>query len=156
MAHSLSALAAQLGATLRGAGGAALEAAGPADLSFVQDSKQLSRLKDCRAAALVTTAELAADLRLAPFPCLMVSDPAATFVSILQIVQPARRRPARGIATTACISASAKIAEDCYVGPGAVIGDDAVIGRGCDIYPGVVIGPGCRLSCIHRSSCTLT
>jgi UDP-3-O-[3-hydroxymyristoyl] glucosamine N-acyltransferase len=151
MAIALVDLASRVGGTIRGDGaisishGAALEAAGPHDLSFVQDGKQLSRLKECRAAALVTTAELADDPRMANLACLIVPDPAAAFVTILQILHPTRRRPARGVANTACICASATVGEDCYIGAGAVIGDDVVIGRSCDVHPGVVIGPGCRI-----------
>jgi len=151
MGITLAELAALVDGEVRGdtalpiTGGASLESAKPGDLSFVQDSRQLIRLKDCRAAALLTTSELAQDPRLAPFVRVIVRDPAAAFSIILQRLQPARSRPARGIAPTACISSSATIGANCYVGPGAVIGDNVVIGSGCDVHPGVVIGPGCRL-----------
>jgi UDP-3-O-[3-hydroxymyristoyl] glucosamine N-acyltransferase len=151
MSATLAELAVHVQGTVRGDGtvsvtsGAALEAAGPQQLSFVQDGKQLSRLKDCRAAALVTTAALAEDPRLAGFPCLLVDHPSTVFVALIQVLQPPRTRPSRGIANTACIAGSAHIGADCYIGAGAVIGDDVVVGTGCDIYPGVVIGPGCRV-----------
>jgi UDP-3-O-[3-hydroxymyristoyl] glucosamine N-acyltransferase len=151
MRATLAELASLVQVTLQGdggveiTGGAALEAARPGDLSFVQDRRQLSRLAECRATALVTTAELAADPRLSAFPCLIASDPAHTFVTLLLKLQPPRSRPPRGIAATACISSTARIPDDCYIGPGAVIGEDVVLGADCDIHPGVVIGPGCRL-----------
>lgn len=46
----------------------------------------------------------------------------------------------KGISERACISESAKIGEDCYIGAFAVIGDNAVIGDRCVIYPNTVIG----------------
>jgi UDP-3-O-[3-hydroxymyristoyl] glucosamine N-acyltransferase len=151
MAVALALLAAHVEGTIRGdasqtiTGGAALEAAQEGDLSFVQDARQLGRLKDCRASAVVTTRELAEDPRLQRFTCLLVTDPAAAFMTLLQILQPPRSRPQRGIAPTACISPTAQIGPDCYIGPGVVIGDGAVIGRGCDLHAHVVVGPGCQI-----------
>lgn len=151
MSVALSLLAAHVNGKIRGdesltiSGGAALEAAQPGDISFVQDARQLNRVKECRASALVTSPELADDLRIQRFPCILVADPAAAFVKLLQILKPPRSRPQRGIAPSACISPTAQIGEDCYIGPGAVIGDAVIIGRGCDIHPGVIIGPGCQI-----------
>lgn len=45
----------------------------------------------------------------------------------------------KGIHPLACVSESAQVGEDTYVGPFAYIGDNAVVGKGCQIYSGVVI-----------------
>lgn len=129
-------------------GAAALEQAGPEDLSFVADARQLGRLSKCRAGALLApTAHAEAISAAAPLVAVLaVVDPQQAFQELLPRFRKVRPRPARGISPQAVVSPTATIGADCYVGPGAVIEDEAVVGGNCDIYPGVVIGCGCRLA----------
>lgn len=50
-----------------------------------------------------------------------------------------------GIHPLACISPTATVGEDCYVGPFAYIGDNVTVGKGCQIYSGAVIEKGASL-----------
>ena len=50
-----------------------------------------------------------------------------------------------GVHPLAFISETAKIGENCYVGPFACIGEGVVIGDNCRINPNVVIYDGCKI-----------
>ena len=50
-----------------------------------------------------------------------------------------------GIHPLSCISPTATVGEDCYVGPFAYIGDNVTVGKGCQIYSGAVIEKGASL-----------
>jgi UDP-3-O-[3-hydroxymyristoyl] glucosamine N-acyltransferase len=126
-------------------GVAAIEAAGPGDLTFIADKRHLARLEDRRISAIVVPPDAASDARLTEIPAIVVADPQTAFMRIAGTLRPPRARPARGISPQASVSASATIGEECWIGAGAVIGDDVVMGRGCDIHPGAVIGDGCRI-----------
>lgn len=125
-------------------GAATPEMAGPNDVAFLQDPRSLHRLARCRAGVLLVRPEDALLPEAQAFRQIIIADPQTAFVRILAEVRPVRVPP-RGIAPSAVIHPSAKIADDCYVGPGVCIGEDVVIGYGCDIHPGVVIGGGCQL-----------
>jgi UDP-3-O-[3-hydroxymyristoyl] glucosamine N-acyltransferase len=127
-------------------GATALETAGPTDISFVQDDKNLSRLKHCRSGAIFITAQ-AADSFAAPltFSLIIVREPQAAFQTILPLFRRVQSRPPRGISPSAWISPTAQIGLDCYIGPGAYVGDETIIGEGCDLYPGVCVGPACQI-----------
>lgn len=129
-------------------GAAALEEAGPEDLSFVADARQLSRMGNCRAGTLLVPASHAAALAAAAPAVTMlgVAEPQRIFQELLPRFRNVRPRPARGVSPHAFISPTATLGADCYVGPGAVIDDEAVVGPDCDIYPGAVIGRGCRVA----------
>lgn len=129
-------------------GAAALEEAGPEDLSFVADARQLGRLEKCRAGALLAPSAHAAAVAAAVPDAVILgaADPQLAFQELLPRFRNVRPRPARGISPHAVVSPTATIGPDCYIGAGAVIEDEVVIGANCEIYPGVVIGCGCRLA----------
>lgn len=153
MSHSVGALAELLHGTVFGPAdvlieqASAIEGASTAGITFVAEDRNLSRLKECRAAALIVNhrhVEKIAALNPAR-PLIAVEDPQAAFLQILPLFRNVRTRPKRGISPAAYISPSAKIGENCYVGPGAVLADDVVIGDDCDVHAGVHLGAGCRL-----------
>jgi UDP-3-O-[3-hydroxymyristoyl] glucosamine N-acyltransferase len=151
MTHSLAALADLVSGTWTGdgthkiTGAAAIESAGPSDITFLLDDSQLRRLENCQAAALVIGAKVADHPAAARFARIVVDDPHSAFLKIVPQFRPQRPRPARGIAPSAVISATASVGSDCWIGPHVTVGNDVVIGRGCDIHPGVVMGDGCRI-----------
>lgn len=152
MSQTVATLAALVQGEIRGdadrpiTGAAALESAGPTDLSFVQDDKNLSRLKSCAAGVVFITAEAAKSLpETLKYSLILVKAPQAAFQSVLPLFRRTQERPPRGISPAAWISPTAVIGDECSIGPGVYIGDQAVIGPNCDLYPGVHIGTNCRL-----------
>jgi UDP-3-O-[3-hydroxymyristoyl] glucosamine N-acyltransferase len=153
MSRTAAALAVLVNGELRGAenrwidGVASIEQAGPSEITYIQDEKHVGRLSECRAAAAFLPHRLA-DVVAAKVPDLtqiLVEDPQAAFLTVLEIVRPQRPSCAPGVSPAAFVSESAQLGEGCYVGPTAVVGDDVVMGRNCQIHPGAVIQPGCVL-----------
>lgn len=152
MAHTVQTLAARITGQVQGdperiiTNAAALESAGPNDLSFVQDEKNFSRLKQCRAGAvLISPAAAAAATRPETCSWIIVAEPQVTFQQLLPNFRREQVRPPRGISPHAWISPTAEIGESCSIGPGVFIGPHAVIGPDCDLHPGVHVGANCRL-----------
>lgn len=151
MSQTVGTLAAMVKGEVRGdaeraiAGAAALESAGPTDLSFVQDVKNFTRLKGCAAGAILITPAHADAFSDAACSLILVPEPQAAFQQLLPLFRREQQRPPRGISPQAWISPTAQIEPECSIGPGAFIGDHAVIGPDCDIYPGVHVGNNCRL-----------
>jgi UDP-3-O-[3-hydroxymyristoyl] glucosamine N-acyltransferase len=157
MSFSVAALAEMVGGKVDGDGerlindANAIEAAGSDAITFVVDASHVSRLKDCRAAAVILNPKIAAKLNEpsaeTTLPCslLVVEDPQAAFIKILPLFRKVRPRPQRGISPHAVIDPTAILGRDCYVGPGVCIAQEVVIGDSCDLHAGVVIGPGCKV-----------
>ncbi|MEX0718231.1 MAG: UDP-3-O-(3-hydroxymyristoyl)glucosamine N-acyltransferase [Planctomycetaceae bacterium] len=152
MPLSAGALARLLNAELLGdpervvADGGSLENAGPRDVTFVADAKNLRRLAKSRAGTVLVARTLLAALPSdLPQAVLLVDDPLAAIVAALAQLRPPRPRSTFGISVEALVSPSARIGEGTNIHPRAHVGDDAVIGANCEIHPGVVIGAGCRI-----------
>jgi UDP-3-O-[3-hydroxymyristoyl] glucosamine N-acyltransferase len=124
-----------------------IDEAGPGDLTFAIDERNLRKLSRCSAAAVLLTARDAE--RYAALTDRMsfiaVPDAFAAFSEALELFRPARPRLPIGISPRASVSPTARIGALTNVFPGAHIADDAVIGEHCDIYPGVFVGAGCRI-----------
>lgn len=143
---SLAALAAMTGAELVGADDpermisdlAALDAAGPTDLSFFENRRYLAGFRSCRAGACLVAPEFVSQ---APdgLALLVTPRPRRNFARIGQAFFPVP--PAEpGIHPSAVVDSSAELGEGVSVGPGAVIGARARIGARCQIGPTAVIG----------------
>ncbi len=152
MTHTVQSLAERVQGRIEGAAdhgiadAAALESAGLHDLSFVQDEKNFSRLKQCQAGAVLITAVAAASCPR-PENCswIIVDRPQAAFQQLLPLFRREQARSARGISPHAWISPTATIGDNCFIGPGVFVGPHAVIGSDCDLHPGAHIGANCRL-----------
>lgn len=148
-------LAEQLNATIHGdsdfvvTGAAALEKAGPGDLTFVADESHVSRLADCQAGAIILPATLQDSPRLTRVSSgkrlVFVADAQTAFMQILAQLRPQRRKSEVGVSPAAHVDASATVGAGTNVHPGAHIGADAVVGENCEIYPHAVIGAGCQV-----------
>ncbi|MDA0833036.1 MAG: UDP-3-O-(3-hydroxymyristoyl)glucosamine N-acyltransferase [Planctomycetota bacterium] len=129
---------------IRGAQSA--DRAGISDITFIENEKNLRRLKTTQAGSVLLPTSLRKSITQPTSQTLLfVSDPLFAFLNILEEFRPARPRPAIGISPEASIDPSVQLGENCNVFPGAYISDDVVIGNGCDVYPGVFVGPGCRI-----------
>ncbi len=153
MTESVETLAAVVNGTIHGDRARAIddanaiEAAGPSAVTFVMNSTQVSRLKDCRAGAVILDAKIAASFKEpVAFSMIVVADAQAAFQKILPLFRNIRPRPQRSISPYAHIHPTAQLGSNCHVAAGVVIGEEVVIGSDCDLHPGVVVGAGCRIA----------
>ena len=137
---------------------AAIDEAGPGDLTFVSNRKYVSHIRDTRASAII----LGYDIPPVAIPSLRNANPYLIFARALELFyRPFRPSPG--------IHATAQIAEDAVIGVNASIGAFSVISAGCRIgansiiHPHVVLYPAVSLGDeveIHshatiRESCVL-
>jgi UDP-3-O-[3-hydroxymyristoyl] glucosamine N-acyltransferase len=127
---------------------AALDRAGPRDLTFYDNRRFSAAAGATHAGACLTTATLASDLPK-EVPALVVNKPYDAFVAAARALFPQSLCPsslyASAIADGAHIDPSARLEEGVTVEPGAVIGPQAEIGAGTLIAANAVIGPEVRI-----------
>ncbi|MGH7130041.1 MAG: UDP-3-O-(3-hydroxymyristoyl)glucosamine N-acyltransferase, partial [Planctomycetaceae bacterium] len=153
MAVALETLVAALGAEIVGdrrlavEGAGAVDQAGPSDVTFVIDERHFKKLAHSRAGAAILSRALAERIpqEARPAALVLVEDPQAAFLKVLERLRPPRPRPALGISAAAFVSPSARIGKNTNIHPGAHVAEDVIIGDGCTICPGVSIGAGCAL-----------
>ena len=126
---------------------AALESAGPADITFLAQSRYLPQLASTRAGAVILGPEAREACRL---PRIISANPYAYFAGVSALFNPpAAVEP--GIHSAAVVDESASIASSASVGACAVVGrrariaEHAIVGPGCFIGEGASLGPGSRL-----------
>ena len=128
-------------------GAQTIHRAGPSDVAFAADEKNLKKLARSRAGVAFVPRALAAALgdEHASRTLILVDDPQAAFLRVLERFRPPRPRANIGISPQSFISPTAKIGKHTNIHPGAFVGDGAVVGDHCDVFPGVCIGRGCTL-----------
>lgn len=123
-----------------------VERAGPHQLTYVGDSRNLPRLRKSQAKIVIAPESVLSELSDYPdVTFVVVPEAEPAFLSIAGVLFPPRHRSRTGISPQASVAATARIGANTNIHPFAVIGDDAVIGNNCDIHSGVVIGHGCVL-----------
>jgi len=142
----LSDLATALGCDLHGDGSieisgvAGMDAAGPAELTFLANPKYAPKVKYTRAAAILASEPV----RGHPVATLVSGNPYLDFARALALFyQPPRPPP--GIHPSAAIAASARIGEGASIGPFAVVGERVTMGRNAVLHPHVVIYEGAEI-----------
>lgn len=124
---------------------AALEAAGPGELSFLGNPKYRSAVAGSRASVLL----LPVDFEGEPAPdqlYLLVDNPSAALARVCaRIEQLLWPKPAAGIHPTAHVAAGATVAATATVGPLCVVEDGAVIGARTHLQAQVFVGRGARI-----------
>lgn len=151
--YSVADLAHRFGGEIRGrndrkiTGAQSIQKAGPHDLTFAADDKNLKLLKKTLAAAALVSPEQANGLENLSegLSLIVVSDPFETFIEVLREFRPAHSQDQVDISPNAWIHPTVQFGEGCHVHPGVSIGAGAQIGSRCTIHPGVVIGASCRL-----------
>lgn len=125
---------------------ASIESASGSAITFVLNENHVSRLKDCKAGAVLLSDKIAKSLKI-PLDAslIIVADPQIAFQTVLPLFRIIRGRPERTISPQAHISETAQLGPECHVAAGVTIGEDAVIGANCDLHPGVVVGAGCQI-----------
>ena len=141
-------IARRTGATLVGSGNdklalhdvAPLDAAGPDQLSFLDNRKYVDLFRKTRAGACFVHPDLS---REAPkgVAVLVTPEPYRAYALAAQAFYP-EPPPVPGIAPSAVVDATVELGEGCRVEANAVIGDHAKLGRRCLIGANAVIGAG--------------
>ena len=158
-------LAERLGGTIEGdatatiRGIAALETAGPEELTFVADARRSKALAESKAGAAL----VAKDAPAAGVPLIRVDNVQAAVAAVLELQAEPQDLPAPGIHASAVVAKDAALGRGVAVGPGVVIGPGAqiapaavlcanvsvgagaVIGESTILYPGTVVERRCRV-----------
>ena len=121
-------------------GVAAVDSAGPGEITFVANPKYAAAAKTTKAAAVI----VAEDFPAIPAAMLRSKNPYLTFAQALAIFHPPVKYPP-GVHPTAVIHASARIGEGAHVGPYAVISENVEIGRNAVLLAHVVIYRGVNI-----------
>jgi UDP-3-O-[3-hydroxymyristoyl] glucosamine N-acyltransferase len=153
MAMTLQQLAERIGATVIGDGAAsitgcaAIDRAGPHELTFLANAKYAQYLHSTRAAAVVIDPNTPCPDRLTR---LVIDDPYFGFRNAMIELHGFRIHPQPGDGALkpragAGVHPTAKVGEGTAVHPHAVVEAGAVIGRDCVLYPGVYVGTQARV-----------
>jgi UDP-3-O-[3-hydroxymyristoyl] glucosamine N-acyltransferase len=165
MEITLGAVAALLNGELEGGsaetrvnGVGTIDAAGPAEISFLTNMKYARRLPDCRAAAVVVDRDAEVD---SPVPLIRCDNAYLSFSRLIESFAPAIPLPDPGVHPTAVVEEGVELGEGVGIGPfvhlgrgvrlgdgvrvasGCFIGDETTIGAGCVLYPNVVVRERC-------------
>ena len=139
---TLADLAAHLGATLHGdptleiTSVAAIETAGPGDITFVSNPRYIAHAATTQASAVIVEPAF----QEIPAATLRLANPYLAFARTIEFFYtPPAYAP--GIHPTAVIAPTAKIGSNCHIGPYAVISDHVTIGDHAVILPHVVAIP---------------
>ncbi|MFD2165854.1 UDP-3-O-(3-hydroxymyristoyl)glucosamine N-acyltransferase [Thalassotalea euphylliae] len=142
MSYTLTDLAQQIGATVKGDGNitvsslATLAAAKNDQIAFLSNSKYQSQLKDTQAAAVIVSPDMAEHC---PTNALVMDNPYMGYAITAQLLD-STPEPASNIHPTAVVDASAKLGVNVSLGANVVIEDGADIGDNVSIGAGTYIG----------------
>jgi UDP-3-O-[3-hydroxymyristoyl] glucosamine N-acyltransferase len=130
-------------------GAASLEAAGPSDLTYMDNAKYVDALASTQAGACLVSRRF---VRHVPngTVSLLTAQPYDLFAQILARLYPTAARPgttfgAIGVSPGSFVHPSARLEHGVTVDPGAVIGPHAEVGGGTVVGAQAVIGPHCRI-----------
>lgn len=126
---------------------AALDEAGPEDLSFVKGRKHLPAARASRAGALLVSERLE-DLAAHQ---IVLADPFVALTRVLARIAVGKRRQDPGIHPTAVVHESAQLGAMVSVGAGAVVEREATLGDGTVVHANAYIGP----CCVVGSECVI-
>ena len=134
---------------------AAIDKAGPGDLTFVANRRYLPQLATTRASAVILGPAKGAPSHHS-CAVLRADDPYSAFAHAVSLFVPATRPPA-GIDALSAIASDAAIGADVSIGPFVAIGAGASVGARTIIHPNVVIGPGARIGddCVIYSQASI-
>ncbi len=141
---------------------AAIDEAGPGDITFLTNPRYQKFLPQCKASAVIIGQGVAGSADFGSLNFIEAADP---YVAVAKILKFFSRGPqfSRERSAAAHIDSSAELADDITVFPyvfvdarvkighgsvlfpGVFIGADAEIGSGCMLHPNVVIREGCRI-----------
>jgi UDP-3-O-[3-hydroxymyristoyl] glucosamine N-acyltransferase len=134
-------------------GVAAVESAGPSDLSFISSRKAAQQAEQSAAGCLIVPADFA---NAKGRTVIRAGSPRTAFARAIARLHPPRP-PAAGIHPTAVIGEGARIAEGVSIGPHVSIGRNVAIGEGCILHANVTIYDDVRIGrgVILHSGCVI-
>lgn len=149
--RTLSSLAELCGATLEGDGAllvrgpAALDDAGPDQISFLTDARHVAKLADTRAGAVIVPTDL--QLERAGLSVLRSAQPNAAFSAVVlafagEFDGPA---PEPGVHPTAIVHPTAELGAKVSIGPFCVVGAEARLADGCVLHERVSVQARCSV-----------
>jgi UDP-3-O-[3-hydroxymyristoyl] glucosamine N-acyltransferase len=152
--HPLAAVAEAAGGTapetdLLLTGVAPLHAAGPGEVSFLNNRRYASALEGTSASAVILHPDMLARVPSGTVP-IVTAEPYAAWARVTALFHPAPL-PRPGVHPTAFVADSASVDPSAEVGPFALVEAGAEVGARCRIGPhvtiaeGVVLGPDCRI-----------
>jgi UDP-3-O-[3-hydroxymyristoyl] glucosamine N-acyltransferase len=121
-------------------GVAALDAAGPTELAFVESARSLEPAANSRAGCLLVSKGVSLPGRTT----IAVSHPKLALIRAAEALHPAPAPPP-GVHPTAVVAPDAQLAPDCSVGAHAVIESGVMVGAKTRLCPGVFLGAGVRV-----------
>ena len=125
---------------------AALETAGPDDLSYVESSRAVEQAATSRAGCLLVPEGVS----LPGHTTIAVRHPKLALIHAAEKLHPAPPPPS-GIHPSAVVAEDSVVAPDCSVGAHVVIESGVIVGAGSRLCPGVFLGAGARIG----THCTL-
>jgi UDP-3-O-[3-hydroxymyristoyl] glucosamine N-acyltransferase len=133
------------------AGAAALESAGPNEISFVGSRKAANVAANSSAGCLLVAAEFPAGRTL-----IRVADPRASFAAVIGLLHPPTP-VTPGIHPSAVVAPGAKIASSASIGPHVTVGEQARVGERTSIGAGCTVGARVELGddCLLHASVTI-
>ncbi len=128
---------------------AALETAGPSEISFVGHRRHAAALARTRAGAVLVPPDLQANVP-AGSVALVTADPPAGWAQVAKLFHPPQAvgpgiHRSAVVADSAIVDATAEVCAHAVIDAHADIGPRCKIGPGAVIGEGVVLGPDCRI-----------
>jgi UDP-3-O-[3-hydroxymyristoyl] glucosamine N-acyltransferase len=115
-----------------------IEEGEPGGLSFLANPKYTHYIYNTQASVVIVRTDFQPEQPVSA-TMIRVADPYMAFAMLLKKYNEIQLDK-RGINSMACIAPSAKLGENCYVGPLAVIGENVKIGNNVKIYPHTYVG----------------
>ena len=119
--------------------------AGQGALSFLANDKYEQYLYTSNATAIIVSEQLVLTKPVKP-ALIRVTDPYASFSTLLEFYEKAQQSQKKGIEEPSYIHVDSSIGDDCYIGAFAYIGATSNIGNNVKIYPHVYIGDNCKIA----------
>ncbi|TGX83557.1 UDP-3-O-(3-hydroxymyristoyl)glucosamine N-acyltransferase [Palleniella muris] len=119
---------------------AKIEEGKPGAISFLSNSKYTHYIYETEASIVLVDDSLKLDKEVS---CTLIRVKSAyeAVAKLLQLYESMKPKK-KGVSSLAFIDSTAKIGEDCYIGPFVAIGANATVGDGCILHPHVTVSDG--------------
>ena len=134
---------------------AKIEEGVPGAISFLSNPKYTHCIYDTKSSVVLINEDVELEHSVSA-TLIRVKNAYDSIAKLLQYYESVKPRKT-GIHPTACISESATIGKDVYIGPYSVVGDNTQVGDGTQIYPHTVVGDGVSIGrrCLLYANVTI-